>query len=192
MVEDKIEEETYSLIFTSLKHPIRRRILRMLSDKPLTYSEILEILNIDSGHLSYHLENLGDLTVHSSDGKYKLSSFGVAAVKLMGGVEEQTPTNHKEKPKLRKTIGKFYSIILALALIGASFHLITYGEIVETTSASTAYFNYPIYDSTAFNLKKDETFGITANIEYIEELKNIQITGNSQNWTFTLPNYKIA
>jgi len=42
MVEDNMEEETYSLIFTSLKHPIRRRILRMLADKPLTYSEILE------------------------------------------------------------------------------------------------------------------------------------------------------
>ena len=71
----------------------------MLSDKPLTYSEILEILNIDSGHLSYHLENLGDLTVHSSNGQYRLSSFGVAAVKLMGGVEEQTPPNNKQKPK---------------------------------------------------------------------------------------------
>ncbi|TET26814.1 MAG: ArsR family transcriptional regulator, partial [Candidatus Bathyarchaeum sp.] len=87
MDEDNLEEETYSLIFTSLKHPIRRRILRMLADKPLTYSEILETLNIDSGHLSYHLENLGDLTVHANNGHYKLSSFGVAAVKLMGGVE---------------------------------------------------------------------------------------------------------
>jgi len=36
MAEDNIEEETYSLIFTSLKHPIRRRILRMLADKTST------------------------------------------------------------------------------------------------------------------------------------------------------------
>ena len=88
MVEDKIEEETYSLIFTSLKHPIRRRILRMLADTPMTFSEILELLTIDSGHLNYHLESLGDLILRSKDGNYLLSSFGAAAVRLMGGVEE--------------------------------------------------------------------------------------------------------
>ena len=72
MAEDKIEEETYSLIFTSLKHPIRRRILRMLADTPMTFSEILESLTIDSGHLNYHLESLGDLVLHPKDGKYLL------------------------------------------------------------------------------------------------------------------------
>jgi DNA-binding transcriptional ArsR family regulator len=54
------DEETYSLIFSSLKHPIRRKIVRMLENGEMTFSEILEILAIDSGHLSYHLENLGD------------------------------------------------------------------------------------------------------------------------------------
>ena len=91
MAEDKMEEETYSLIFTSLKHPIRRKILRMLTDEPLTYSEILETLNIDSGHSSYHLDSLGDLTVHDENGHYRLSRLGEATVTLMDGVEEQKP-----------------------------------------------------------------------------------------------------
>jgi len=43
--------------------------------KPMGYSEILETLSIDSGHSSYHLENLGDLISHTFDGKYKLSSI---------------------------------------------------------------------------------------------------------------------
>jgi len=89
-VEGTEEQETYSLIFKSLKHPIRRRILRMLADRPLAFSEILGALSIESGHLSYHLENLGELVTRTSDGFYKLSSIGIAATKLMSGVEEQT------------------------------------------------------------------------------------------------------
>jgi DNA-binding transcriptional ArsR family regulator len=146
MVEDKIEEETYSLIFTSLKHPIRRKILRMLADKPLTYSEILEILNIDSGHLSYHLESLGDLTVHNKNGHYQLSSFGVATVKLMGGVEERTPAQYHRKSKPRHLLAKVYPVILALALIGASFHFVTYATLVSTSTVSNnQMFSYPLY-----------------------------------------------
>jgi multisubunit Na+/H+ antiporter MnhC subunit len=92
MSEKRIEEgETYSLIFSSLKHPIRRRILRMLAQEPLAFSEILDSLSIDSGHLSYHLASLGELIRHTPDGKYGLSSIGVAAVKLMSGVEEYPP-----------------------------------------------------------------------------------------------------
>jgi len=65
----------------------------MLAAKPLTYSEVLSELKIDSGHLSYHLENLGDLILHLPDNRYALSSFGTAAVSLMSGVEEP-PTRH--------------------------------------------------------------------------------------------------
>jgi DNA-binding transcriptional ArsR family regulator len=146
MVEDKTEEETYSLIFTSLKHPIRRKILRMLADKPLTYSEILEILNIDSGHLSYHLESLGDLTVHNKNGHYQLSSFGVATVKLMGGVEERTPELSHRKSKPHRILAKVYPVILALALIAASFHFVTYATVVSTSTVSNdQMFSYPLY-----------------------------------------------
>jgi hypothetical protein len=138
LTEDNIEEETYSLIYTSLKHPIRRRILRMLSQKSLTFSEILDILKIDSGHLSYHLESLGDLITHTKDGKYILSSFGVAAMKLMGGVEENypSPQSTKHRHRISQTISKLFSFILVASLIAASIHLVTY-----TTPMSTATLN---------------------------------------------------
>jgi DNA-binding transcriptional ArsR family regulator len=38
------EEEIYSIMFSSLKHPARRKILRMLADKPMTFSQMLEAL----------------------------------------------------------------------------------------------------------------------------------------------------
>jgi len=75
-------------MFSSLKHPIRRKILRILAANPRTFTEILEQINIESAHLSYHLENLGELTKKTNEGKYSLSDFGQAAVSLMARVEE--------------------------------------------------------------------------------------------------------
>jgi DNA-binding transcriptional ArsR family regulator len=55
------EDETYSVIFRSLRHPIRRKILRLLSESPRSFSEMQEVLKIESPHLTYHLESLGNL-----------------------------------------------------------------------------------------------------------------------------------
>jgi DNA-binding transcriptional ArsR family regulator len=82
------EEETYSTMFSSLRHPARRKILRMLSDRSMTFSQMLEELEIPGSHLTYHLENLGELVVKMEDGKYKLSSFGKASVSMMKRAEE--------------------------------------------------------------------------------------------------------
>jgi DNA-binding transcriptional ArsR family regulator len=146
-----IEEETYSVIFSSLKHPVRRKILRMLAEKPLTFSEILEELKIDSGHLSYHIENLGELVVHAQEGKYKLSSIGLAAVKLMGGVEEQ-PTSSSRKLKPRHIVAKIYPLILAIVLITASFYLVTF-----TTPMSSATLNQDNQYPTPFTVAAGQT-----------------------------------
>jgi DNA-binding transcriptional ArsR family regulator len=116
------DEETYSLIFKSLNHPIRRRILRMLQDNELSFSQILETLSMDSGHLSYHLESLGDLVTRSPDGKYKLSSFGLAAVRLMSGVEEQHRPRVSEPRNRVSTTFKIFSIVLAVALLSISVY----------------------------------------------------------------------
>ena len=82
------EEDTYSTIFTALKHPIRRRILRMLGQSPVTYTDILNQLNIDNGLLNYHLDNMKELITKDKEGKYVLSEFGKAALNLTTKVEE--------------------------------------------------------------------------------------------------------
>jgi hypothetical protein len=89
------EEETYSLMFSSLKHPARRKILRMLSKRSMTYSQMLDALAIPSSHLTYHLENLGELVIKTDDGKYKLSGFGKACTSMMRGAEEVPDFNAK-------------------------------------------------------------------------------------------------
>jgi len=84
-----LEEDTYSIIFSSLKHPIRRNILRMLSAGPRSFSEMQGAFKIESPHLTYHLESLGHLIFKTDDGKYALSSFGEVAASMMRGVEER-------------------------------------------------------------------------------------------------------
>ena len=69
-----LEDETYSTMFSSLKHPARRKILRMLAEKPKTFSQILDELGISSSHLTYHLENLGELVSKIENGVFKSMS----------------------------------------------------------------------------------------------------------------------
>lgn len=82
------EEDTYSTIFGSLKHPIRRKILRILSLQSASFSDLQKQVNIESPLLTYHLEGLGSLLVKTDEGKYMLSLLGEAAVSTMKNVEE--------------------------------------------------------------------------------------------------------
>ncbi len=82
------DEETYSVMFSSLKHPLRRKVLRILATGPKTFTEVLQQVDVDSAHFSYHLESLGGLIRKGEDGRYRLSELGRAASSLMARVEE--------------------------------------------------------------------------------------------------------
>ncbi|UCC58443.1 MAG: winged helix-turn-helix transcriptional regulator [Candidatus Bathyarchaeum sp.] len=117
------EEETYSIMFTSLKHPARRKILRMLSGKPKTFSQILETLGVSSSHLTYHLENLGELVSKMEDGSYRLSTFGEAAVCAMRGVEDVPVATPKHPLALPLQWKSFFAVLMigVVILAGLSY-----------------------------------------------------------------------
>jgi hypothetical protein len=83
----------------------------------VTYSQMLEELAIPSSHLTYHLENLGELVLKDTNGKYELSSFGKAAVTMMRGAEE-VPDTHTKRfstlPLRWKTLYAFFIIAIVL------------------------------------------------------------------------------
>ena len=153
------DEETYSLIFKSLNHPIRRKILRMLRENELAFSKILESLSIDSGHLNYHLESLGDLITRSQDGKYRLSSFGLAAVKLMSGVEEHDSST---APPKRKSIvnltAAIFSVALVIALLATSVY--TLGFATQTSGDLVSVHAIPV------GIGPNETFSYDVTLAY--------------------------
>jgi len=113
-----IEEDTYSSIFQALKHPIRRRILRMLKDSTYSYTEILNELAIDNGLLNYHLENMKELISKNNEGWYVLSEFGRAALSLTTRVEE--PVSKKDDEVFGLNIRHIKSVLtLLIVLIGS-------------------------------------------------------------------------
>ena len=124
-------------MFSSLKHPARRKILRMLSDTPMTFSQMLEDLAIPSSHLTYHLENLGELVVKGDDGKYKLSSFGKASVTMMKGAEE-VPDIHANRFSALPIRWKTFFIVFTVAtLLFASMAIVQFAAFSQL---STNYF----------------------------------------------------
>ena len=123
------EEEIYSIMFTSLKHPVRRRILRMLNDKPMMFMEIVEHIGVSSSHLTYHLESLGELIFKMDDGRYRLSSFGKATVSAMKGVEEAPELETRRPKKMAlKWKAAFATLIVSMLLL-SSFTVLQYSSL---------------------------------------------------------------
>ena len=166
MAKDKIEEETYTLILTSLKHPLRRKILRILSEKPLSYSEILEALEIDSGHLNYHIKNLGEIVTRTKDGKYALSSVGFAAVKLMSKIEEQDASTKANKRVRRiSNTATIFSVIFAAALLTATVYTVTF----TTEDQGVLFGPTQEFEGIPIILQTNQTFKYTITLNQLSD-----------------------
>jgi DNA-binding transcriptional ArsR family regulator len=154
------EEEIYSVMFSSLRHPARRKILRMLSERKVTYSQMLEELAIPSSHLTYHLENLGELVLKDEKGSYALSSFGKAAVTMMRGAEEVPDKNAKRFSALPLK----WKYLYALFIIG----------IVLLATISYVQFSSFSHLSNDYN-------DLQKNYNFIKEQNQQLLLGNSSN-----------
>ncbi len=129
------EEEIYSIMFKSLKHPVRRRILRLLNDKPMTFMELADQLGVASNHLTYHLESLGELLSKTDTNQYSLSSFGKATVSAMKGVEEAPELETRGRPKklARKWKATFAALMVCVLLL-SSFGVYQYTVMSQLAS----------------------------------------------------------
>ncbi len=123
------KEEIYSIMFSSLKHPVRRKILRILADKPLAFSEMLELLAISSSNLTYHLESLGELVAKDEQGVYRLSTFGQASVSTMKIVEEAPPVQSKKGNLAVRKWRLITGVLLISLVVCASLTAIEFGTV---------------------------------------------------------------
>jgi DNA-binding transcriptional ArsR family regulator len=128
------EEEIYSIMFSSLKHPARRKILRMLSEKSMTFSQLLEELGVSSSHLTYHLENLGELVTKTESGEYRLSTFGAASVETMKIVEEAPAVRSKYGFPLSLRWRSLLAILVIAVILLASMSYIEYTSLNQVSS----------------------------------------------------------
>jgi hypothetical protein len=128
------EEEIYSIMFSSLKHPVRRKILRMLTKKPMTFSQMLEAIGVSSSHLTYHLENLGELLSKKENGEYRLSTFGAASVETMKVVEEAPAVRSKYGFPLSLKWRSLLTILIIAVVLLASMSYVQYASLNQLSS----------------------------------------------------------
>jgi uncharacterized RDD family membrane protein YckC/DNA-binding transcriptional ArsR family regulator len=83
-----VDQDNVSKILSVLSHPLRREILRMLSEKDeCSFTDLLNVLKVDTGKLSFHLRTLSAFMEQTPTGKYKLSKTGESAVRAIRDVE---------------------------------------------------------------------------------------------------------
>ena len=83
-----VDQGNVSKILTVLSHPLRREILLELSENgESSFTDLLNLLKVDTGKLSFHLRSLSPFIEQTPTGKYKLSRAGESAVRVIRDVE---------------------------------------------------------------------------------------------------------
>jgi uncharacterized RDD family membrane protein YckC/DNA-binding HxlR family transcriptional regulator len=83
-----VDQESISKILSILSHPLRREILLNLSEKgESSFTDLLNLLKVDTGKLSFHLRALEAFIEQTPTGKYKLSRAGENAVRIVHDIE---------------------------------------------------------------------------------------------------------
>jgi uncharacterized RDD family membrane protein YckC len=83
-----VNQENVSKVLSVLSHPLRRDILLDLSNNgESSFTDLLNMLKVDTGKLSFHLRALAPFIEQTPNGKYKLSRAGESAVRVIHDVE---------------------------------------------------------------------------------------------------------
>jgi len=83
-----VDQGNVSKILSVLAHPLRREILLDLSENgQSSFTDLLNLLKVDTGKLSFHLRALAPFIEQTPMGKYKLSRAGESAVRVIRDVE---------------------------------------------------------------------------------------------------------
>jgi uncharacterized RDD family membrane protein YckC len=117
-----VDQESVSKILSVLAHPLRREILLTLSDKgECSFTDLLNVANVDTGKLSFHLRALSSFTEQTSTGKYILSNAGENAVRVIMDVESWAEVADVSKKSsylpLASFQRRFFAYLVDLTLI---------------------------------------------------------------------------
>jgi uncharacterized RDD family membrane protein YckC len=135
--------ENISKILLILSHNIRRDILFILLEKKeLSFSELMNILEIDTGKMSFHLRNLKLFLEQTPTGKYKLNKFGQKALRILKDIEALSTDVDFLESKSSRYVAKFSKRALAFVVdLGVTFTiLVTVTLIAEVFVLFTGQF----------------------------------------------------
>ena len=82
------DEDSVSKILSVIAHPLRREILTLVSEKSeCSFTDLLNMLQVDTGKLSFHLRTLSAFLDQTSNGKYVLNRTGESAIRVIADVQ---------------------------------------------------------------------------------------------------------
>lgn len=123
-----VDQESVSKILSVLSHPLRREILLTLRDKDeCSFTDLINVVKVDTGKLSFHLRSLSPFMEQTQTGKYKLSKTGENAVRVIMDVESWA--------EVADVSGKASHLPLASFKIRAFAYLIDLALILLITAA---------------------------------------------------------
>ena len=176
----QLSEKELSQIFNVVKHPLRRGILKLLSNGPQSYTMILKSLEIpESSILNYHLREMDNLLINKDvNGKYLLNEIGEICVQLILRVKEKEDIHSINKlqlavEKLKSTLFLIQIVFLPLLVILALelylLKIINFGSILEIFTSSVIFST--IFGASFIVINKE--LGIT--LEKKEKIGNYSI-----------------
>jgi uncharacterized RDD family membrane protein YckC/DNA-binding HxlR family transcriptional regulator len=129
-VDLMVSEDGVTKVLNVLSHPIRRDILKLLSEKgECSFTDLLNALEVDTGKLSFHLRSLQAFIEQTPAGKYKLSRAGERAVGVIrdirswaSGADVESKLRQVSFASFRRRVYAFLiDFALVLAVIGSVF-----------------------------------------------------------------------
>ena len=121
-----VDQENISKILSILSHPLRREILVDLSEKgELSFTDLLNLLKVDTGKLSFHLRSLEAFIEQTPTGKYKLSRPGENAVRVIHDVEGWAEVADVQRKESQLPLASFKKRVLAYVIDFAIIFAIT-------------------------------------------------------------------
>jgi len=131
-----IVQENVTKVISVLSHPLRREILLFLSEKgECSFTDLLNVLKVDTGKLSFHLRSLSAFTEQTPTGKYKLNKTGESAVRVIYDVAswaEVADVNRKATQfPLASFAKRVFAFLLDFSLILAITMLLTFPQVVS-------------------------------------------------------------
>ena len=133
------QEEVEDVVIQAIGHSERRNILKIINASPngVTYSEILGEINLNTGHLNYHLRGLEGLIERNESRQYRLTPLGYKALHILSVIGEQI--NNDDMPYinvaeatqeslLHPILIGWLNVISVVALFGVSSGLYLVGK----------------------------------------------------------------
>jgi|WetSurMetagenome_2_1015567.scaffolds.fasta_scaffold06853_5 uncharacterized RDD family membrane protein YckC/DNA-binding HxlR family transcriptional regulator len=139
-----VNQENISKVLSILSHPLRREILINLSEKgESSFTDLLNLLKVDTGKLSFHLRSLEAFIEQTPTGKYKLSRAGESAIRVIHDIEGwaevadvQRKANLLPLASIKKRTGAFLIDFAIMSAITTTIILIP-----QIFSMSVAFFS---------------------------------------------------